>query len=109
MGMEMVKLTPGVNAEVTQSLLQAGISTSSLIRFRAGLAEKLGGWEKYVPFAVGGVPKAMHAWLDFNENQYLTVGSTSILANITDGAISDITPQTLTSDFTPNFDTTNGQ
>lgn len=107
MGMEMIRLRPGVNAEFTASLNQAGISTSSLIRFRAGLPEKLGGWQKYVQFAVDGVPKAMHAWVDFNDIQYLSVGTTTQLANISDNQIAGLTPQTFTSDFTPDFDTTN--
>ena len=108
MPMSMIRLRPGVNAEFTQSLNEAGISSSSLIRFRAGLPEKLGGWTKYVQFAVDGVPKAMHAWLDFNENEYLTVGTTTGLFNIVDGTIADLTPQIFTSDFPPDFDTTNG-
>lgn len=107
MPMAMIKLRPGVNAEFTASLNEAGISSSSLIRFRAGLPEKLGGWDKYVQFAVGGIPKAMHAWLDFNDTEYLTVGTTTQLANITGSQIADLTPQTFTSDFAPSFDTTN--
>lgn len=104
----MLRLRPGVNAELTLSQNEAGYSISNLIRFRNGLAEKLGGWAKYYPFAVGGVPKALHAWLDLNENKYLGVGTTTLLGAITGGTLTDITPQQKTTNFAPKFSTTNG-
>lgn len=100
-----VTLRPGVNVETTPTLNQAGYSESSLIRFRNGLAQKVGGWQKYYPFAVGGVPRAMHAWQDLNEADHLLVGSTTILGVLTDNNLNLITPQTLTSNFSPNFTT----
>lgn len=104
--MAMLKLRPGVDVETTPSLSEAAVNVSNLVRVRAGLFEKLGGWDKYYPFALGGVPKALHAWLDLNEVQYLAVGTTTELDVISEGALIDITPQTLTSDFAPDFDTT---
>lgn len=101
-----VTLKPGVNVEFTPTANQAGYSDSSLMRFRAGLAEKIGGWERIYANAVGGVPRGMHAWQDLNEVAHLAVGSTTGLGVITDGQLSSITPQTLTSDFTPDFSTT---
>ena len=113
MPMVMLKLRPGVNTELTASLNEAGVSESNLIRYRNGLPEKLGGWAKFYDFAVGGVPKALHAWLDLNEAAYLGVGTTTLLGQISeddDGErqLVDLTPQTFTSDFAPDFDTTNG-
>lgn len=103
-----VKLRPGVNAESTQTLNEAGISVSSLIRFKSGLAQKRGGWDKFYNFAVGGVPRALHAWQDFNENDRLAVGSTTNLSVITNGSLANITPQIYVSDVNPNFSTTSG-
>lgn len=105
MPMSMLKLRPGVNVEVTPSQLEAGIAAANLIRHRGGLPEKLGGWDKFYPFAVGGVPRAMHAWQDYNDTQYLGVGSTTVLATISGATLTEVTPQTLTSDFAPNFTT----
>jgi len=105
----MLRLKPGVNAEVTPSQNEAGYSSSSLGRFRAGLFEKLGGWEKFYQFVVGGVPKALLAWIDLNSTEYLGIGTTgtgTILGAISDGVLNGITPQELTSDFAPNFTTT---
>lgn len=103
-----VKLVPGVNVERTPTANEAGYSESQLIRWRDGLAQKYGGWEAFYPLALGGVPRDLHAWQDLNQTNHLGVGTTSQLAVITDGAVSDITPQTFTSDFVPDFTTTNG-
>lgn len=108
MPMSMLRLKPGVNAELTPSQLEAGYSVSNLIRFRNGLAEKLGGWSAYFPFAVGGIPQCLHAWLDLNETEYLGVGSTTILGTISNNALTNLTPQTYTSNCTVNFTTVSG-
>lgn len=110
MAMAMIRLRPGVNVELSPSLNEAGYSASNLGRFRNGLFEKLGGWDAYYPFAVGGVPRALHAWLDLNETEYLAVGSTgtgTILGAISNSVLTTLTPQTLTSNFNEDFDTTN--
>lgn len=100
-----VTLRPGVNVETTPTLNQAGYSESRLIRFKDGLAQKMGGWQKFYAFAVGGVPRSLHAWQDLNETDHLAVGTTTILGVITDDDLAQITPQTLTSDFVPDFTT----
>lgn len=103
-----VKLIPGVNVERTATLYEAGISQSQLIRFKDGLAQKLGGWRKFYSFAVSGVPRDLHAWEDLNQAQHLGVGTTTQLSVITAGNLKDITPQTLTTNPAPNFTTTGG-
>lgn len=108
MPMASVRLIPGVDTEKTYALNEAGISTSAYIRFREGFVEKLGGWVRYVQFVLSGIPRALHAWQDLNDDGHLAVGTTVQLGVITDGAINDITPQQLVSDFTPDFTTTIG-
>jgi|SRR5215467_2252115 hypothetical protein len=61
-----VALIAGVNVERTPTLNQAGISQSQLIRFKDDLAQKLGDWQKYYPFALSGKPRGRHAWEDLN-------------------------------------------
>ncbi len=101
-----VTLRPGIDVESTPTALQAGFSTSNLIRFRAGFVEKIGGWVKFYFAALAGVPRALQAWLDLNGNTWLGVGTTQALDVINSGNLTTITPQTLTSDFSPNFSTT---
>ena len=101
-------LVPGVDVERTPTVQGAGYNQSQFIRFKAGLAQKLGGWQKYYPFAVAGVPRELHAWEDLNGTNHLGVGTTTQLGVITSGSFKDITPQTLTTNPAPNFTTTMG-
>ncbi len=87
-------LKPGVNVEMTPTLNAGGYAASQLIRFKNALAQKIGGWVRFYPFAVGGVPRAMHAWQDFNEIDRLAVGTTTTLGVITGGQLLNISPQT---------------
>ena len=108
MSFATIKLRPGVTVEATPVLNEAGYSASQLGRFFNGLFQKLGGWTKFYPFAVSGIPRELHAWQDLNNVQHLGVGTTTQLGVITEGSINNITPQTLTSDFAPDFTTTMG-
>ena len=101
-----VSLVPGANVERTPMLLRAGVSQTSLIRYRDSLIQKYGGWATYYPYGVPGVPRDMHGWQDLNNTKHLAVGTTTSLSVITSGTLKDITPQTLISDFFPNISTT---
>ncbi len=98
-----VRLVPGINLEKTPTANEAGISQSQMIRFRDGLAQKYGGWQKFYAFNVAGTPRDLHAWQDLNAGQHLLSGTTSNLSMITSGSLANITPQQLSSNFTPNF------
>jgi hypothetical protein len=99
-------LQPGVNTEATPVALRAGYAQAMMSRFRSGFFEKLGGWVRYYAFALAGFPRALQAWLDLNENPWLAIGTTSVLNVIDDtGALTSITPQTKTTDFSPDFTT----
>src|SRR5262249_19703329 len=90
---------------------EAGIQSCNLIRFRDKLPQKLGGWEKFFPQAVSGVPRSLHAWEDLNESSHLsigTVGTGTTLSVITDGILQNIVPQSTTTNFPPQFTTSPG-
>lgn len=103
-----VRLIPGINVEKTPLLLEAGYSASQLIRFRDGLAQKIGGWQKFYPLSVGGVPRDLHAWQDLNQVDRLAIGTTTQLSTIATGTLRALTPQTKITNPTPDFSTTNG-
>jgi hypothetical protein len=103
-----VALRPGINAEFTPTLNEAGISSGDLIRFRDMQVEKLGGWDQFYQFAIGSTVRAMHAWEDFNLDTYLGVGALSSLSVINEGVSQTITPQTTTTNETVDFSTTSG-
>src|SRR6266576_1514945 len=96
-----VTLIPGVNVERTPTLLQAGYSASSLIRFKDSLAQKLGGWVRFFNSTIAGIPRALHAWQDLNQVNHLAVGTTTQFNVITSGNLKPITPQTKTTNPAP--------
>lgn len=103
-----LKLVPGVRADFTPTLNQAGVSSCNLIRWKDKLPQKLGGWDRFYPNALSGIPRDVHGWADLNAINHLAVGTTTQLVVITNGALQDITPQTKTSNIAPAFTTTNG-
>lgn len=112
MPLTTIKLAPGVNSIVTEAQGMAQITSAQLIRFKyAGnevLAEKLGGWTKFYPSAIGAVPRAMHAWEGINNDTHLAIGCVDALIVISDGVAQDVTPQTYTSTIAPDFSTVSG-
>ena len=100
-------IAPGVNLEKTPALNQAGISSSQNVRWREGIPEKRGGWQKFINAVFPGVPRALHAWEDINFALHLAVGTTSNLFVVTSGSISDITAESVTVDIAVNLDSTN--
>ena len=103
-----LKLIPTVNTESTPTLNESGISSCQFVRFKSGLPQKLGGWAKLFPSLLSGIPRSLHPWQDINGVDHLAIGTTTALYVITDGTLDNITPQTLTSDFAPNFSTVMG-
>lgn len=107
MPLSSVTLKPGIDTEKTETLNEAGYSTSRFIRFRDGFVEKIGGWDKFYNFAIDSAVRALHAWQDFNDTKRLLVGSEAALAVVGDDqTYTDITPQELVSNLRPNFTTT---
>lgn len=105
-----IKLIPGVDQNRTPALNEAAVYASQLIRFvpdrqGLGLIQKLGGWTKYYANAIGSVVRSLWAWEDTNAASHLAVGAESSLSVITDGALSDITPETRTDDVAVDIDT----
>lgn len=108
-----LRLAPGVDQNRTPALNEAAISESQLIRFvpdksGLGLVQKLGGWTKFFPNAIGSAVRCLWAWADTNTNNWLAIGAEASLDVINDGVLTDITPQTSEDDEAPDFSTTAG-
>lgn len=103
MPMGSVTLRPGVNTQRTKSLNEAGVSVSELIRYKDGLIQKYGGWESYYPLTIDSTIRDIHGWQGTDANKFLAVGATASLNVITAGSLTNITPQTRTSSFAPDF------
>jgi hypothetical protein len=96
-----VKLVPGVHAEQTPLLLQAGVIQSNNVRWRDGLPEKIGGWKKFyystpsIPVApISGLVRELWPFSDFNNNFYLVTGGDSGLYAVTPA--NPVTPANIT-------------
>lgn len=103
-----IKVMPGVNTVATPTLNEAGISASNLIRFRNGLVEKVGGWQAYVATPMDSLTRALHAWQDLTNTDWLGVGNLESVKAIAGQVVKDITPQALTSNCPVNFTTSQG-
>jgi len=112
-----IKIKPGINAEQTMTLNEAGISTSQFVRFRDGLPEKLGGWNSYpvsnnTNCKTTYTGRALHAWeatnIDVNTlspSTYLAIGQTSGLSYIKGNTVppSNISPYNQVNNWNPTF------
>lgn len=103
MPMGAVILRPGVNTQRTLALNEAGVSESNLVRYKDQLIQKVGGWQLYYPLTIDSTIREIHGWQVSNRDQYLAVGATQSLNVITAGSLSNITPLTRMSSFTPDF------
>ena len=108
MGWVTVTLAPGVNVELTAAALQSGYSASSCIRFKSGMAQKIGGWTRYCPTNLQGYPRHSHSWEDLANNSRLAVGTTARVYDYTNSTLTDISPQILVTNPTIDFTTTIG-
>lgn len=103
MPMQSVILRPGVNTLRTLAANEAGVSVSQMIRYKDQLIQTNGGWVPFVSFAVGSTVRDLHPWEGVDGLARLGIGATQSLSVITSGSMQDVTPQTLTTDFAPDF------
>lgn len=108
MPMTSVTLRPGVNTMMTPSQNEAGVSQANLVRYQQQMIQKYGGWTQYYPVAIGSTVKEIFGWQGLTGNSYLGIGATQSLSVIVAGSNVDITPQTRTSNPTPNFSISSG-
>jgi hypothetical protein len=87
-----VKLIPGVRAEQTPLLLQTGITQSNNIRWRDGLAEKIGGWKKFYNAAIAGPVRELWTWADLDGANHLAAAGGNNVNVITGTSLSPVGP-----------------
>ena len=85
-------LRPGINREGTDYSNEGGWYDANLIRFRKGLPEKIGGWEKTTTNTYLGTGRALHAWVDLASTKYLGVGTTWKYYIMEGNSFNDVTP-----------------
>jgi len=66
---------PGFQSQATQAQATGSWYGGNLVRWRGGLLEKWGGWERLFQDAFGAIIRRMHAWLDLGNNKNLLVAT----------------------------------
>jgi hypothetical protein len=76
MALQKTLFKPGINREGTDYSNEGGWFDSNLVRFRQGLPEKFGGWEKDSLSTFLGTCRALHPWVALEGTKYLGLGTT---------------------------------
>jgi hypothetical protein len=103
------KFKAGINKENTDYSEEGGWVNANLVRFRKGVAEKIGGWIKAVENAFYGIARALHSWIALDGAKYLGIGTTYKYYIEAGAVLNDVTPiraTTAAGDVT--FTATNG-
>ena len=100
---------PGINKEMTDLMDKGGWVDANLVRFRKGLPEKIGGWEKTTTENYEGTGRALTAWVDLAATKYLGLGTTWKYYIKSGDLLDDVTPiRVQTSANEISFAATNG-
>ena len=99
---------PGINKEGTAYSNEGGWFNSNLIRFRKGLPEKIGGWQKASTDSFKATGRALHAWVDLAGTKFLGLGTTWKYYVLEGSTYNDVTPIRATTTNGIVFAATNG-
>ena len=92
MPLTKLQFRPGINRETTSYANEGGWFDSEKIRFRFGVAEKIGGWVKNTASSFLGTCRALHSWVGLDGTVRTGVG-THLKYYIKEGSdFNDITP-----------------
>lgn len=92
MALLKLQFKPGINRDVTNYSGEGGWWECDKVRFRSGLPEKLGGWEKYSTSPFFGVCRSLFSWVTTYSDILLAVGTNRKLYIELSGQYNDITP-----------------
>jgi len=87
-----VEIPPGVYPDLTPYGAEGKWLSSNRIRFRDGLPEPIGGWQKLLASPVLGVPRSMHSWSEIDGTKNVAVGTSTKLYTVQGSTATDITP-----------------
>lgn len=109
MPLTKLQFRPGVNRETTSYTNEGGWFDGDKIRFRFGVPEKIGGWERATQNTFLGTCRAMKPFVALDGSQYMGLGTNLKYYIEEGGAYYDITPiRATTSAGDVTFSATNG-
>lgn len=92
MPLTKLQFRPGINRETTSYTNEGGWFDGDKIRFRAGLPEKIGGWQQVFPRSYVGTARSLHSWKALSGTRYIGVGTHLKFYVNEGGGFNDITP-----------------
>ena len=99
---------PGINKEGTSYAEEGGWFDADKIRFRSGLPEKIGGWQKNSEDTFEGTCRSLHSYREKGQTDYIGAG-THLKYYVKEGnGFNDITPIRATTTNGILFAATNG-
>ena len=109
MPLTKLQFNPGINKEMTDLMSKGGWTDGNLVRFRKGLPEKIGGWEKGTDASYLGTGRALIGWVALDATKYLGLGTTFKYYIKQGSDFDDVTPiRSTTSAGDVTFSATNG-
>jgi hypothetical protein len=108
MPLKKLQLKAGVNRENTRYTSEGGWYESDKVRFRQGMPEKIGGWQRISTATFQGVCRSLHSWVTLVDLTLTSVGTNLKYYLENGGAYYDITPIRATVTLTNPFTTANG-
>tara|TARA_R110000772_G_scaffold48597_1_gene110888 strand:+ start:344 stop:2191 length:1848 start_codon:yes stop_codon:yes gene_type:complete len=108
MPLKKLLLKSGVNRENTRYTNEGRWYESDKTRFRQGLPEKIGGWQRISAATFLGVCRSLWAWVTLASIRYIGVGTNLKFYLEEGGSYNDITPLRATVSLSGPFATTSG-
>ena len=108
MPLSKLQFKPGIVRETTSYTNEGGWFDCDKVRFRSGLPEKIGGWQRKSNNQFLGSARALHPWVALDGSSYVGVGTNLKYYIEQGGAFNDITPIRTTTTGTATFSAVNG-
>jgi len=106
MPLTKLQIAPGIDKQNTEYGAEGKWIDCDNVRFRYGLPEKLGGWEKVTSDALVGATRAILTYSDLTGVKYAIYGTNKKLYAYSESSYADITPTRATGSIT-QFETVN--
>ena len=109
MTLTKIQLKPGIQKQTSNLGASGGFTDCDNVRFRYGLPEKIGGWEKTTDSRLIGVARDAHHWVSLDGTRLAAIGTDKKLYVYANDILYDITPERASfSSVASIFDTTLG-
>ena len=92
MPLSKLQIAPGIDKQNTEYGAEGRWVDCDNVRFRYGLPEKIGGWEKVTTDALVGATRATLSYSALNGIKYAIYGTNKKLYAYSEGSYADITP-----------------